>query len=144
MATSEQTVTQGASIGPVGARARRVVDDDSTADARVGPDCHQCGHALDYVGAEPGDRGWSEEHALRTGSGKRTVIEHVRCPSCGAGGARVKLAANDRVVRKFGPATRSLRGRSASARDATSERQSAADADPASAPESAVASRWSE
>lgn len=110
--------------------------------SRFGPNCHQCGAAVRFVHAEPGDRGWHESQSLRSGTGKRTVIEHVRCPDCGAGGCRVKLAEDDRVVRKFGPATRTLRGRSGTARErGREEYQRAREAPPVDA---ALAAGWSE
>lgn len=105
------------------------------------PDCHRCGSTVRHVHAEPGDRGWSGTHSLRSGTGKRTVIEHVRCPDCDAGGARVKLAENDRVVRKFGPATRNLRGRSTAARErGLDEAERAAEEPPSDA---ALEAGWS-
>jgi hypothetical protein len=109
MSTSEHTVTTGA-------EAPKNVGEGLMP--KVGPECHQCGGTLDYAGTGKGDRGWSPSGALRGGTGRPTIFEHVRCPACGAGGTFVKLAENDRIVRRFGPATRELRGSFPSARAA--------------------------
>ena len=146
MATSNPD-TRAASLKStvVGFEARDTAESATERDlADAAPDCHQCGATVRFVHAEPGDRGWHETHALRSGAGKQTVIEHVRCPDCDAGGARVKLAEDDRVVRKFGPATRNLRGRSAAARERERRREARRPVTEAPPADAVLAAGWSE
>jgi hypothetical protein len=82
----------------------------------VGEECYRCGEVLEYVGIGKSDRRYE----------RRTVHEYLSCPGCGAGGALVKLAENDRIVRRYGPATRALRGRSAEYRERSRERDGSA------------------
>ena len=83
---------------------------DSEGAAPAGPSCFQCEAPVECVGIAAGECGWSEDGAMSRGAGKRTIIERVHCPTCGAGGSRIKLAEDDRVVGRYGPATRALRG----------------------------------
>ena len=88
----------------------------------LGEECNRCGDVLEYVGIGKSDRRIE----------RRTVHEYLECRGCGAGGALVKLAENDRIKRRLGPATRPLRGRTAEARERSLESGSESSLAPAS------------
>ena len=94
-----------------------------TEDVDVGPACFQCDHRVDYVDISAGESGWTPDGSVRNG-GKRTVVERVRCPNCGAGGSRTRIAEDGRVVSRLGPATRNLRGVTQETRDQVADRAS--------------------
>jgi hypothetical protein len=107
MSTTNHQLTRAASQTRTGvetAEAGRLL---AVEDA--GPTCARCDASLDYVDVEAVDRGRSRT-SLRRGERPAKVVEHVRCPGCGAGGHRIRQAATDTVVRSVGTAFPGFRG----------------------------------